>query len=122
MTNTFDRFSRAVERAVGTPTAFILACAAILIWAACGPIFGFSDTYQLIVNTGTTIVTFLMIFLVQATQNRDTQALHLKLDELIRVTRDARNSIAAAEDFDRKQLDELHSQFASMAKRDCSPK
>jgi len=103
----FDRFARSVERLAGTVWAFALAGLTILVWAASGPLFGFSDTWQLVINTGTTIVTFLMVFLIQATQSRDTAALHLKLDELIRVTGPARDEIIAAEKLAPATLDAM---------------
>src|SRR5215475_10485679 len=89
----FDRFARYVERQVGSPITFALAIAVVLIWAITGPLFGWSDTWQLVINTGTTVVTFLMVFVIQSTQSRDTRALHVKLDELIRVNQAARNSM-----------------------------
>ena len=94
----FARLAVATSRVTGRPLTFLLAVAVVLVWAITGPLFGFSDTWQLVVNTGTTIVTFLMVFLIQATQNRDTLALQLKLDELIVATKDARNQIAGIED------------------------
>ena len=83
----FVHFAQLVSHATGRPLAFLLAVATILIWGALGPVFGYSDTWQLVINTGTTIVTFLMVFVIQNTQNRDTAAMHIKIDELIRVTR-----------------------------------
>jgi len=94
----FARLAVATSRVTGRPLTFLLAVAVVLVWAITGPLFGFSDTWQLVVNTGTTIVTFLMVFLIQATQNRDTLALQLKLEELIVATKDARNQIAGIED------------------------
>src|SRR5215470_10926669 len=94
----FNRFANWTAHVSGKPIAFALAVAVVLVWAITGPLFGFSDTWQLVINTGTTIVTFLMVFLIQSTQNRDTQALQLKLDELIVATKDARNQIAGIED------------------------
>src|SRR5213082_2798567 len=94
----FSRFSRAVARATGSPPTFFLALGLIVVWVGTGPLFRFSDTWQLVINTTTTIVTFLMVFLIQATQNRDAQAVQLKLDELIRAQTRARNVFAALED------------------------
>jgi low affinity Fe/Cu permease len=103
----FSKLSRNVEHAVGSPTAFILASVSIIVWCVTGPFFGFSDTWQLIINTATTICTFLMVFLIQGTQTRDTQALHIKLDELIRVTAEARNEMINVEQLDQQTLDQV---------------
>jgi low affinity Fe/Cu permease len=97
MRNKFAAISRAVSDYAGRPVTFVAACALILVWGACGPLFGFSDTWQLIINTGTTIVTFLMVFLIQSSQNTDTKALHLKLDELIRTSEQASNKLISIE-------------------------
>jgi low affinity Fe/Cu permease len=94
----FTRCAKATSRAAGRPWTFILACGLIVVWLISGPYFGYSDTWQLVINTGTTIVTFLMVFLIQATQNRDTLALQVKLDELILATKNARNQIAGIEE------------------------
>ena len=94
----FARLAVTTSRISGRPATFLLAVAIVVLWAVTGPLFGFSDTWQLVINTGTTIVTFLMVFLIQATQNRDTLALHLKLDELILATKNARNQIAGIEE------------------------
>jgi len=94
----FTRFANGAARATGKPATFLLAVLVVVVWGVTGPLFGFSDTWQLVINTGTTIVTFLMVFLIQATQNRDTLALQLKLDELIMATKNARNHIAGIED------------------------
>ena len=100
---------------MGTATAFALATVTILIWAITGPIFQFSDTWQLVINTGTTIVTFLMVFLIQHTQNRDTLALQLKLAELIIAMKGAENSVATIEDLPEEQLEELHKKLCAHA-------
>jgi low affinity Fe/Cu permease len=105
MNDLFRRFAQRTSRAVGSSWAFVLALAVIVAWAVSGPIFHFSDTWQLVINTGTTIVTFLMVFLIQNTQNRDAQALHLKLDELIRAVEGARPEIFV--DLEDKTDDEL---------------
>ena len=96
---------------VGSPGAFLLAITVLVAWAVTGPLFGFSDTWQLVINTGTTIVTFLMVFLIQNTQNRDAKAMHLKLDELIRATRGARNALVDLEDLSDDELARLAEEF-----------
>src|SRR6266571_4194467 len=98
MNERFRTFSQTTAAAVGSSWAFILAVAVIVVWGVTGPLFGFSDTWQLVINTGTTIVTFLMVFLIQNTQNRDALAIHLKLDELIRALEEADNDLMRAED------------------------
>src|SRR3954451_15703421 len=107
----FDRFARWTEHQVGSPTSFAVAVAVIVLWAVSGPFFGWSDTWQLVINTGTTIVTFLMVFLIQSTQSRDTRALHLKLDELIRVNKMARNSLLNLEDMSEAEIQEVKDTF-----------
>lgn len=94
----FARLAVATSRLSGRPLTFLGAVSVVLVWAVTGPLFGFSDTWQLVINTGTTIITFLMVFLIQATQNRDTLALQLKLDELILATKEARNHLAGIEE------------------------
>ena len=103
----FNHFARSVEHAAGSPWAFGAAGLTILVWAATGPLFGWSDTWQLVINTGTTVVTFLMVFLIQATQSRDTGAIQLKLDELILATATARNAVIGAEELEAQQLDAM---------------
>ena len=115
----FVRFAQWVSHITGRPLSFIAAVAIILVWAITGPLFGFSDTWQLVINTGTTIITFLMVFVIQNTQNRDTAAMHIKIDELIRVTGKARNILLDLEEFDDKTLETLrldYEQLASKAK------
>ena len=101
----------------GKPVTFVLAVVLVVIWAATGPIFKFSDTWQLVINTGTSIATFLMVFLIQNTQNRDTIALQVKLDELIRAVSEARNEIIEIDDLDEKQLEEKRQELISEAKK-----
>jgi low affinity Fe/Cu permease len=103
----FARMANKVAHFTGKPVTFALCCAAILLWAASGPVFHYSDTWQLIINTTTTIITFLMVFLIQNTQNREGIALQAKLDELIRVTREARNDLVAAEQLPEERVAEL---------------
>jgi low affinity Fe/Cu permease len=105
--NVFRRFAQAVSAAAGRPWTFAAAVALIVAWGVCGPLFGFSDTWQLVINTSTTIVTFLMVFLIQNTQNRDTEALRLKLDELILATHAARNEFVRVEDLNDEDLQRL---------------
>jgi low affinity Fe/Cu permease len=107
----FRRFSHLTSTGVGSPWAFTVACAVILVWALSGPIFRFSDTWQLIINTGTTIVTFLMVFLIQNTQNRDAVAIHLKLDELICALKGARNRLVDVEELSDEELEDLRREF-----------
>ena len=107
----FDRFARLIEHKVGSPATFGIAVAVVALWAASGPIFNWSDTWQLVINTGTTIVTFLMVFLIQSTQSRDTRALHLKLDELIRVNKEARNSLLNLEDMSEAEIAQVKKTF-----------
>jgi low affinity Fe/Cu permease len=118
----FRRFSHATARAVGSVWAFFIALVIIVVWAVTGPIFGFSDTWQLIINTGTTIVTFLMVFLIQATQNRDSREIHLKLDELLRAISKARTGLADLDDLSDEELDGLLGDFHRARKKKGMPK
>src|SRR5256885_5084716 len=107
----FGRFAHETARLSGKPAAFILAAGAVVVWALTGPLFNYSDTWQLVINTSTTIVTFLMVFLIQNTQNRDTMAVQLKLSELILKIRAAENRFATAEDMTDEELEELHEEL-----------
>ncbi|MBV9828022.1 MAG: low affinity iron permease family protein [Alphaproteobacteria bacterium] len=113
----FDRFGRYVEHAVGSPITFAIAALTIIVWAITGPLFGWSDTWQLVINTGTSVITFLMVFLIQSTQSRDTRALHLKLDELIRVNKEASNAVVEAEELSEKQMQRLKEAVVQSADR-----
>jgi low affinity Fe/Cu permease len=112
----FERASHAVSEAAGSTPAFTVAFGIVLVWAISGPIFGFSDTWQLVINTGTTIVTFLMVFLIQRAQNKDAKAVALKLNEIVAVMQGASNHLVNAEDLGEKELDTLHSHYAHLAK------
>ena len=118
----FRRFSCTVAEAVGTHWAFVTALAVVAAWAVTGPMFGYSDSWQLVINTGTTIVTFLMVFLIQATQNRDGKAIQLKLDELIRSQRSARNVFADLEHATEEELREFEQEFKALRRRGLSEK
>jgi low affinity Fe/Cu permease len=115
--NAFTHAAKVASRFTGRPACFGLALLVVLAWLVSGPIFGFSDTWQLVINTGTTVITFLMVFLIQSTQNRDTEAMHLKLDELIRATRGAHNRLMDLEEREEDELDELREQYENIAKR-----
>ena len=106
-----------MANASGKPATFVIALLVIIVWAVTGPIFGYSDTWQLVINTGTTIVTFLMVFIIQNTQNRDTQALQLKLDELIRVTKGAHNLMLDLEQLDDEHLERLRQVYEKLANK-----
>jgi low affinity Fe/Cu permease len=114
MVDGFRRFANAASRALGTPLAFGLAVLVVLAWAVTGPFFHYSNSWQLVINTGTTVVTFLMVFLIQSTQNRDATALHLKMDELIRSTREARNTFAALENASEDELKGFQDEFKKL--------
>lgn len=111
----FTRFSRRAANVTGRSVTFFVAVGVIIAWAVTGPLFGFSDTWQLVINTGTTIVTFLMVFLIQNTQNRDTEALQIKLDEMIRSQTGARNEVLDLEEMDERQLDEIRKEYLALA-------
>lgn len=113
----FRRFAHAVATAVGKSWAFGIACLVVAVWALTGPMFHFSDTWQLVINTGTTIVTFLMVFLIQNTQNRDAMAIHLKLDELIKGVKGARNRLVSLEEYGDDELEQLKNEFDALHKR-----
>jgi low affinity Fe/Cu permease len=107
----FTRMAMAVAKAAGEPATFVVAVAVVIVWAASGPLFGFGDTWQLVINTGTTIVTFLMVFLIQNTQNRDTEAMQIKLDELIHALKSANNAMLDLEQLDEKTLDSIRKTY-----------
>jgi low affinity Fe/Cu permease len=113
----FDHFAKWAAWATGRPAAFVIATVVILVWAITGPIFGFTDTWQLVINTGTTIVTFLMVFLIQSTQNRDTCAMHVKLDELIRVSRGAHNALLDLEELSEEELSKIRADYEKLAEK-----
>lgn len=117
MGDVFHRFARRTADLVGRPSAFALAATIILGWALTGPFFGFSDTWQLVINTGTTIVTFLIVFLIQNTQNHDALAINLKLDELIRAVRQARTRLVDLEALTDEELERLHEEFRQLHER-----
>jgi low affinity Fe/Cu permease len=116
-TSLFTAFANHTARAAGHHLTFALAVLVIATWAVTGPIFGFSDTWQLIINTGTTIVTFLMVFLIQNTQNRDSTAMHLKLDEIIRTLDGAENQLLDLEDLEDTELEVIHKRYKALAER-----
>ena len=111
----FTHFAKATSRATGRPAAFSAAVAVILVWLMTGPIFGFSDTWQLVINTGTTIITFLMVFLIQNTQNRDAEAMQVKLDELLRATTGAHNALLDLEELEDRELDRVLAGYVRLA-------
>lgn len=113
----FTRFARSTAFHAGRPTAFLFAVLIVAVWAVTGPLFNFSDTWQLVINTGTTIVTFLMVFLIQNTQNRDSQAIHLKLDELIRAKKGARNALLDLDDLSDEELEQIRASFTRLASK-----
>ena len=112
----FTRLARWAANITGRPATFVIAASVLIVWAVSGPVFDFSDTWQLVINTGTTIITFLMVFLIQNTQNRDTEALQIKLDELIRANKLARNAVLDLEELDEKELNDIREEYLSLAK------
>jgi len=122
-TGKFTRFANAASRFTGSPLSFMLAIGVVLAWVVSGPIFKFSDTWQLVINTGTTIVTFLMVFLIQNSQNRDTRAVQIKLAELIRATQGAHNALLDLEELDEEDLQSVKTRYEELATRarECDP-
>ncbi len=115
-TNWYMRFAKSAAHFCGRPRIFVLAVMVILVWVVTGPLFGFSDTWQLVINTSTTIVTFLMVFLIQNTQNRDTAAIQIKLDELIRATQGAHNALLDLEEIEEESLDAFRNRYLALAR------
>jgi low affinity Fe/Cu permease len=113
----FDRFARHGARVAGHPVTFAAAAAIIVLWIVSGPVFGFSDTWQLVINTATTIVTFLMVFVIQNTQNRDGEAVQIKLDELIRAAEGAHNSLLDLEELSEGELEKIREEYLTLAER-----
>ena len=113
----FTRFAKKAAHFTGTPLAFVLAVLIIVVWACTGPVFKFGDTWQLVINTGTTIITFLMVFLIQNTQNRDSEAVQIKLDELVRSHRPANNALLDLEELEEEELDEMRKHYETLAQR-----
>jgi len=111
----FSRIARCIASLAGRPATFMVAASAVVLWALSGPFFGFSDTWQLVINTTTTIITFLMVFIIQNTQNRDTEAIQIKLDELIRATQGAHNALLDLEDLEDEQLARYRKRYESLA-------
>ncbi|MDR6840753.1 low affinity iron permease family protein [Pseudoxanthomonas sacheonensis] len=117
LAKTFNRLAQTTAKFTGNPLCFCLVAALVLIWALTGPLFDFSEGWQLVINTGTTIITFLMVFLIQNTQNRDTEAMQIKLDELIFVSRMANNELLDLEELEEAELDRLRQRYEDMAKQ-----
>src|SRR5438045_3977034 len=113
----FTRFAKWTARMAGRPVAFVAAVGIIALWGLSGPLFHFSDTWQLVINTSTTIITFLMVFLIQSTQNRDSEAMHLKLDELIRASGRCHNAVLDIEELSEEELDTMKHGYATLAKK-----
>ena len=113
----FTRFAKLTAKITGKPVTFMIAVSVVVMWAVTGPIFGFSDTWQLVINTGTTIITFLMVFLIQNTQNRDSEAMQVKLDELIRATHGAHNALLDLEELEEDELDRIKAGYEEIAEQ-----
>jgi low affinity Fe/Cu permease len=113
--SSFSRFAKTMARLSGRASTFFLAVGVVVVWAATGPLFRFSDTWQLVINTGTTVITFLMVFLIQNTQNRDTEALQIKLDELIRATRGAHNALLDLEELEDAEIEDFRTRYQALA-------
>ena len=113
----FSQFAKLTARITGKPLTFMVAASIVVLWGITGPIFGFSDTWQLVINTGTTIVTFLMVFLIQNTQNRDSEAIQVKLDELIRATQGAQNALLDLEELEEEELDRIKAGYEEIAEK-----
>src|SRR5688572_11652635 len=113
----FSRFAKLTARVTGKPVTFMIAVSVVVAWAVTGPLFNFSDTWQLVINTGTTIITFLMVFLIQSTQNRDSEAMQVKLDELIRATRGAQNALLDLEELEEEELDRIKASYEKIAEQ-----
>jgi len=122
-TSGFTRLAKAAARFTGRPVCFMLAALVVIAWVVTGPVFHYSNTWQLVINTGTTIITFLMVFLIQNTQNRDTEAMQIKLDELIRATQGANNRLLDLEELEDRELEAFRDSYESLAEaaRDCEP-
>jgi len=117
----FRKAARAISSVVGSAWAFTAALGLVVLWAALGPVYHFSDTWQLVINTGTTIITFLMVFLIQNTQNRDSKTLHLKIDELLYAMKEARTGLVALDELSDEELEKLEHDFRRVARREESP-
>jgi low affinity Fe/Cu permease len=113
----FTRLTKGTAHLTGRPPTFVVAVSVVVVWALTGPLFRFSDTWQLVINTGTTIVTFLMVFLIQSTQNRDTEAMQVKLDEIIRAIGNAQNELLDLEELEERDLDRIRDSYRELARR-----